>query len=337
MQLISVIVPVFNGEQFLERCIKSIQNQSFRSIEIIIVNDGSTDKSKEICEKYAMMDKRIVIINKENGGLSSARNKGIEAASGDYIGFVDCDDYISYDMYEYLFRLISENDADIVSGSYRKVKYSDDKYIKNWDDAKRERVTIFNRNEAVKFYLKQANAPINDFPVWTKLYKREMFCATRFPEGYIYEDMATNFKMICKCKKYIKSSKVLYYYFQNTTGITKSSYNAKQQDLLIACENIVNIAKQSQNIETIKYALTVQAKGCFSLLVKIIKSDEALDGDLIKHCVVNIKRYYKSLIISKMSLVSKIVLTFMCIDIKFCRMVFKFLKRITSPQKRSLG
>ena len=100
MELISVIVPVYNVESYLEKCIESIQNQSYKSLEIILVNDGSTDSSGDICDKYAAHDKRIKVIHKKNGGLSSARNAGLEVANGDYIAFVDSDDYIEITMYE---------------------------------------------------------------------------------------------------------------------------------------------------------------------------------------------------------------------------------------------
>ena len=111
--LISIIVPVYNVEKYIVRCLESILSQTYKNIEVIIVNDGSVDKSGEICERYAKKDNRIKLINKSNGGLSDARNKGIDQANGIYITFVDSDDYISQNYVEILYKLIKENNADI--------------------------------------------------------------------------------------------------------------------------------------------------------------------------------------------------------------------------------
>ena len=113
MPKISVIVPVYNVEKYLRKCIESILNQTFREFELILVDDGSTDSSGKICDEYALKDSRIKVIHKENGGASSARNAGLDVAKGEYIGFVDSDDWIEMDMYGELYRLIKENNTDI--------------------------------------------------------------------------------------------------------------------------------------------------------------------------------------------------------------------------------
>ena len=114
MPRLSIIVPIYNVEKYLSRCIESILNQTFKDFELILVNDGSTDNCKEICEKYKRMDSRIIVANKKNGGLSSARNLGIDISKGDYIGFVDSDDFIDVHMYEILLNTINAYDSDIV-------------------------------------------------------------------------------------------------------------------------------------------------------------------------------------------------------------------------------
>ena len=119
--IISIIVPVYNVESYLERCIESILNQSFKEFELILVNDGSTDSCKDICNEYKTKDKRIKVIHKENGGLSSARNAGLDIARGKYIGFVDSDDFINKDMYKTLFNTIQDNNSDMIICDYYKV------------------------------------------------------------------------------------------------------------------------------------------------------------------------------------------------------------------------
>ena len=119
MPKVSVIIPVYNVEQYVEKSIQSVLNQSMKDIEIILVNDGSTDKSGEICDRYGQKEERIIVIHKENGGLSSARNVGVKAASGDYIGFIDSDDYIESVMYETLYQMAERDSADVaVCGVY---------------------------------------------------------------------------------------------------------------------------------------------------------------------------------------------------------------------------
>lgn len=120
-ELISVIVPVYNSEQFLNQCIESILEQTYRDLEIILINDGSTDRSLEIMEEYAKHEQRIVLLNQRRGGAANARNRGLKAAHGSYLMFVDSDDYISKDMISFLYKRLSENDAQIATGGYELV------------------------------------------------------------------------------------------------------------------------------------------------------------------------------------------------------------------------
>ena len=148
--LISVIVPVYNVEKYLEKCIDSICNQTYRNLEIILVNDGSTDKSGILCDKFKIKDSRIIVIHKENGGLSDARNAGIDIANGEVLGFVDSDDYIMPEMYEKMLNIMYANDLDIVQCGYKKVYENydniNDIFINKTD------IKIFNRNEAFEHF-----------------------------------------------------------------------------------------------------------------------------------------------------------------------------------------
>ena len=222
---ISIIVPIYNSELFLNKCIKSIINQSFTNLEIILVNDGSTDQSLDICKKYADKDKRIIIIDKENGGVSSARNKGLDVATGDYIGFVDSDDYISYNMYEKLLFAITKNNADIAECGYF-ITTSDYSIVSKCSLKDEE---ILGNYECSYNYLIKNNT--TNFCV-NKLYKKSIFKNIRFPNLKFSEDYAVNAKASYKCEKKITISDCCYYYVINPDSACNQSFNETKLDII---------------------------------------------------------------------------------------------------------
>ena len=161
MKLVSVIIPVYNVYDYLDKCLNSIINQTYKSLEIIIVNDGSTDNSKDIIEKYSKIDKRITVINTKNNGLSVARNKGIDASHGDYLSFVDSDDYVDNDFIEYLVKLLEEYNSDISVCSF----------YQNDSNNKKEEIIVYNKIEAMKECIAYNNMYSS---AWNKLYKKEI-------------------------------------------------------------------------------------------------------------------------------------------------------------------
>ena len=212
--LVSVIVPVYNVEKYLDKCIKSILNQKYRNIEIILVDDGSTDSSGSICDSYAKKDDRIKVIHKKNGGLSSARNTGIDEAKGEYIGFVDSDDYIDEDMYETMVKKLIDNNSDIVICS-KVIEYSNGKILKNNYKEKLIKDNIEG--------LKQLNSyKVFDMSACDKLYKISLFKNIRFPFGKKCEDYYTMFKLISKCKKILYIPNCYYHYFQRENSISRN-------------------------------------------------------------------------------------------------------------------
>ena len=164
--LISVIVPVYNVEKYLDRCMKSILQQTYHRLEIILVDDGSTDASAAMCDAYARRDSRIRVVHKQNGGLSDARNAGLELAAGDYIGYVDSDDWIEPDMYEYLLENALKYQADIaVCG--RVERYVDKEVVRGFSE-----IEVLAREPALKYLLQ--NDLLQNY-AWDKLYKQELF------------------------------------------------------------------------------------------------------------------------------------------------------------------
>lgn len=226
---ISVIVAAFNIEDYIENCLESIISQTYKNLEIIVVNDGSTDKTIDIINNYAENDNRIVVIDKPNGGLSSARNAGLEVVTGDFIGFVDGDDYINEEMYEKLYNLYKETHCDIVAcGLIR--KYSNREVFTNT-----KKTVHYTSEEALEKLI--ASKSLFDYAV-DKLYKRELFDDIRYPIGKIYEDVFTTYKLFLRSNKIVSIDEPLYYYNQRDGSTLRGGFNNKQFDQLDAVEEI---------------------------------------------------------------------------------------------------
>ena len=198
MKKISVIVPIYKVEKYIHRCIDSIINQTYKNLEIILVDDGSPDSCPRICDEYAKKDKRIKVIHKENGGLSDARNKGVDIATGDYIAFVDSDDYIHPNMYEVLIYELEKNNSDIALCKY-KIVYEKSK-IKTEIDGKFEVYSLNNLQALDSMYGKDG---VDFIVAWNKLYKKDLFNKIRYPVGKIHEDEYTTYKLLFASKNVI--------------------------------------------------------------------------------------------------------------------------------------
>jgi glycosyltransferase involved in cell wall biosynthesis len=234
---ISVIVPIYNVENYLNRCIDSIVNQTYENLEIILVDDGSPDDCGDICEQYSDSDKRIHVIHKRNGGLSSARNIGIEYASSDYIVFVDSDDWLDLNMIELLYNIHKKTNAEIVECSYRNI-YS--------NGIKEETLCSGKVIEADNIFALEGMLDWKYFkPVaWNKLYKRGVIDNIRYPDGKIHEDEFTTYKYFYNAKKlaYVDISK--YNYDRSRIdSITGEGFSEKNLDACIAWRERVDFFK----------------------------------------------------------------------------------------------
>jgi glycosyltransferase involved in cell wall biosynthesis len=204
--LISIIVPVYNMERYLGRCVSSIVNQTYEKLEIILVDDGSTDSSPQMCEDYAKKDDRIKVVHKENGGLSDARNAGLKIATGDYIGYVDSDDWIEPDMYERMVNACIDNNAEMALCRY--FREYDDKTIDDGTD----RVEILGRDEILRIYITDKEGFMVYNSVWSKLFKRELVEGVIFPKGQNSEDIMYTTRAFCKLDKAVYIDACLYHY-----------------------------------------------------------------------------------------------------------------------------
>lgn len=251
---ISIIVPVFNLEKLLPNCINSILSQTFTDFELILVNDGSTDKSGEICDKYAKHDKRIEVIHKSNGGVSSARNAGLEVAKGDYIGFVDSDDYINKYMFEILYSRAIRYSSDMVLCSYKKVyEYENHHVTKNTVEVGREQ--HFTNLGALKQMYEDKSKYIAYVVPWNKIYKKHLFEGIKYREGNIYDDETVAHKLLYQSNKITVISSKLYFYYQRKGSQMNSTFHIKRFDKIFALHERAFYFKECKEADLFQKAL----------------------------------------------------------------------------------
>ncbi len=235
--LISIVVPIYKVEKYLEKCVESICNQTYRNLEIILVDDGSPDQCGAMCEEYASKDDRIKVIHKKNGGLSDARNAGIDVAKGTYIGFVDSDDYIHPSMFEILYKAVKENDAEISVCNFFKVE--DGEYV-NYKGISNVNSVVFDTEREYAQYAFEEKTMDFFTVAWNKLYKRELFDEIRYPFGKIHEDEFTTYKLFHLSKKAVYVKEDLYFYVQRAGSIMANGFDERSFHKLEAYEERLN-------------------------------------------------------------------------------------------------
>ena len=221
---ISVIIPVFNTTKFLKKCVDSVINQTYKNLEIILVDDGSTDGSEKICDDYSKIDNRVIVVHKQNGGLSSARNTGLEKASGEFVAFADSDDYLQENMIEKLVDTEEQTQADIVICGFVMENEAGENYastpaLKNETYTKREALELLNQPRQDRYTV-----------AWNKLYKASLFEDIKYPEGKIHEDQWTIHKLFFKASKVSAIEDVLYHYVVHEGSIMQAKNPIKHFD-----------------------------------------------------------------------------------------------------------
>ena len=289
MSLVSIIVPIYNVEQYLRECIDSIIKQTYKNLEIILVDDGSPDNCGQICDEYAKKDDRIKVIHKENGGLSSARNAGLDIATGEYISFIDSDDYVSNNFIEELYSLCIKCDADIAECDF--VKFTDKIEVQKKDKVIEKYSTIEMQEQIyTENYIKT-------IVVWNKLYKKYLYEKLRFPQGKINEDEFTTYKVFDSSLKNIAvTSEILYYYRYNENSIMGKKFNEKRLDVLEAYEERKEFYKEKKlNLLYEKTVIKYQEilKDFYLLTQKYIDLPEKYLKDILIRMKKNYKEYEK--------------------------------------------
>lgn len=279
--LISVIVPVYRVEKYLERCVKSILSQTYKNLEVILVDDGSPDQCPAICDACAEKDARVKVIHQENKGLSGARNAGIDAASGEYLAFVDSDDYVSPHFIEELYQLLQDTGCAIGQCRFSYVKGNG--LVEEGDSA-----FCIYRGESLMEQLYGPEEKATCFVVaWNKLYRAELFKETgiRYPEGRIHEDEATTYRLFHEAKKLAFLDRALYGYYTENGGSITSVFSAKRLQWLTAHEERIAFFKKNGYEKLLPAAYRKLCDACITFYFRCteqVKDAEELKKELRK-------------------------------------------------------
>lgn len=256
-KLVSVIVPVYNVENYLDKCIESLIKQKYDNIEIILVDDGSTDRCGSICDKAAEFDSRIKVLHQKNKGLSEARNVGIKCARGEYICFVDSDDYVEESFIERMIEAVEDGIDVVVCG---------------FNESYPENKIISGEEATIKLLIQQDNM---DIVAWNKMYKKILFRNIQFPVGKKYEDNLTTYKLLSKAKAVSYIAKPLYHYIERTGSIT--SIDNKEERLTAREDAAIQSIEYFNNNNKLKAASEISL-----LTAKLAFIDAALNKTIEK-------------------------------------------------------
>lgn len=324
---VTVVIPVYNVDKYLERCIKSVIGQTYKKLEIILIDDGSSDGSGIICDEWSKRDNRIRVFHQTNRGLAAVRNKGIELATGDYIAFVDSDDWISFDTYGYMLNLMDHYDADIVDISICETFNDNPK-----TDLNSPIITLFEGKDIIYNYMLCGISAKSPYSACRKLYKLSSINNIRFEVGIINEDIIFNYLVLLNAKRIVKSTKKCYYYFQDGESTTRGGLKQRDFDLLKVskklqelseCESYKNIALLGK----VKYA-----RSYFSLLSKIafygIADPSINKKEIVASLTGELRKYLFLLLRSPMPFNRKLIAIALCIHIKLLEVPLIVYKKL---------
>lgn len=263
MELISVIVPAYNVKSYLERCVNSIINQTYENLEIILVDDGSTDGTGTICDKMAQEDPRIIVIHKENGGLSDAKNAGLEVCKGDFISFIDSDDYIEPDMYKCMIEEMKDESISLVAVGFVVTEADGSNHI----TGAQQRKKLTKEDAFMNLFEKEEMLPSSV----NKLYRRFLFENLRFRKGMINEDTEIIPKILNICDYVIILDKALYHYILRKGSITQSEFALRDYEGIAVYAISVEVCK-SNYPKLLPYAAYYELNRIYETYVRLAKS-----------------------------------------------------------------
>jgi putative glycosyltransferase len=327
---ISIIVPVYNAEKFLSRCIFSILGQTYKNIELILVDDGSKDSSLELCHYFSSQDNRVKVFHQDNSGAGAARNFGISQATGDYVGFVDADDWVEPEMYQYLYDLMSQYDADMTICEYIRCKDQyEAKEILTKIERNKVEIIEYDRDSYVKKYMKIGSQTIEYYP-WNKLYKRSLLVSGQYPINCTTEDVVGTYKAILKARKIIYSSKIGYLYFYNQASVSSSFLPEKGIDMLSAWDEVVSLSEHLP--QYLEWAKINRARIDFNFLfqISISKSYSKIlveNQKLIDELISKLKLNKWNLLWADISFSRKVLIYLFCLDYKFFSKIVNLIYR----------
>ena len=285
-KMISVIVPVYMVENYLTECLDSIINQTYKNIEVLLIDDGSKDNSGMICDRYAEAHKNIKVIHKENGGLSSARNEGLKLARGNFISFIDSDDYLNTDMFSIMMEEQEKYNADVVICG-RTYVYGDRQVVRAKSDVRK----VMGSAEAIAL-MNTSILGYYDVAAWDKLYRRELFENIEFPIKKLSEDWYTTYKVFDKANVIVYNSKPLYYYRQRENSITHN--RTVNWDSMKASYEVMEYVKckTPQYIKEAEFSYTFATVGVIDNLIEQRKINRSQIFELIQKIKPYLKETY---------------------------------------------
>ncbi|CJE50316.1 glycosyl transferase family protein [Streptococcus pneumoniae] len=323
---VSVIIPIYNVEKYLRRCLDSVVNQTYKDIEVILVNDGSPDNSKEICEEYVAKYSNIQLINQKNAGLGAARNTGLQYITGNAVTFVDSDDWLELDAIEYYVASMKKSDADIVvTQMIRKKEYFSNEGT-NGTTIKEE---VLNQEQFAKKYFKIDGNNI-EYYACAKLYKREIAREVKYPVGLFAEDVPAAFGYIIRSQKIFYSTKVTYNYFFNDNSLT-AKFTDKDFDLEKIWDLVVEEAKVYGNEDYILYAKVNRYRIDFNLLCRIALSENKSDIEKYSQEIVVLLgkvKENKKILLKYLPFSRKVIFRLFIVDYTLGRNVLRMFKNI---------
>lgn len=299
---ISVVIPTYNAEKYIHNAIKSILNQTYKNLQIILVDDGSTDNSGKICDEFAEKDSRIEVIHKKNGGAADARNYGLEKVNGEYIAFLDSDDYLYPTFYEELYKLLKQHNTDIAECDYVRINIDDyeksQQIIENENLKFQQEEEINNNLESLRLMYGAALKPyVKKVVLWNKLYKKDLWKDIRFPAGKLYEDERTIYKVYYKANKLVSTNKILHGYIQSNNSMMRRNMTRRMiEDTLETCVEPAEFFKEHNEIEMESKARRRYLEYCIELTYKLKNSVNDEMDILLLELKNNYINYYKNFI-----------------------------------------
>ena len=281
--LISVIVPVYNVEAYLDQCLESIVNQSYRHLEILVIDDGSTDNGGTMCDHWAERDERIRVIHQPNGGLSAARNTGLDAMSGQLVMMVDSDDVLHASAISTLLDLMSTHQADIAVGGYLPFTGAAPQWLDRGESAQ---IHDYGQQEAILAIFYQQGL---DHSAWGRLYRASLFDEIRYPVGLYYEDLAIIYPLLLKCTRVARTSQPLYGYRQRENSIL-DKFSPKRADVLNIAEGLERQVLQQGEFTYLKAVRSRLLSAYFNILLLSSQDRNTRHDDLGDRCWNGIKR-----------------------------------------------
>lgn len=325
MPRLSIIIPVYNCEDYLEKCINSILNQTFDDFELILVNDGSEDSSGSLCDRLAIRDTRITVLHKKNGGAASARNAGLEIARGELIGFIDSDDYIHPQMYEILYEVMQRTGADIASCHYKFVSPEQNEKFDFYDDSVYEHIDTVSCQFILNHFDEYCRR-VSLISPCMRLCKVKLFGNLRFKEGYIEEDSILLLPLLEKASSISKVNLPLYFWTENPNSVTRVAFNYKRFAFIQVSYERVQYFEKRNDERLSKIFRREFMNRCVAFGLKA--EETGLQKEFDVYSLLYKKRFLKYILASDLCKMEILMHTLFFLHIPYYKQIYRRLKPV---------